>query len=90
MISDTDNNDGHGIGRWGGGHGTGTGRRLGGRQEVRLQGGWRVEGAQCDHENTLPLGGRVLVDVQLYGERGRGGGDRQRQAPRSLTRVQER
>ena len=30
--------------------------------------------ARRDHENTLPLGGRVYGHVQLYRERGRGGG----------------
>ena len=28
-----------------------------------------------DHENTLPLVVRILVQVRLYGERGRGGGE---------------
>ena len=37
-------------------------------------GHWRVEGAQDDHKNDLPSVGKVLGQVRLYGERGRGGG----------------
>ena len=50
-------------------------RRSGVRQEGRVQ---RGEGEKSDHENTLPLGGRVLGHVRLYGERGRGGGGQKR------------
>ena len=32
------------------------------------------EGERGDHENNLPLVGRVSGKVRLYGERGRGGG----------------
>ena len=39
------------------------------------------EGARGDQENDFPLVGRVLGQVWLYWERGKGGG-RQRQAPR--------
>ena len=63
-----------GGGGWGGGHGTGTVRRLGGKKEVRVEGDQRVEGERGDHKNTLLLVGRVLVQVRLYGERGREGG----------------
>ena len=62
---------GDGLGR--GGHGTGSERRLG-RQEVQDRGDRWGEGERGDRKNTLPLGGRVLVHVRLYGERGRGGG----------------
>ena len=57
---------------WGGGGGqvTGSERHLG-RQEFLDKGDRWGEG---DHENTLPLGGRVLGHVRLYGERGRRGG----------------
>ena len=49
------------------------------------QGDRRGEVARGDHENTLPFVGRVLGQVRLYRERGRGeGGGRQRIAPRSL------
>ena len=41
------------------------------RPDGRVQ---RGRGAWGDHENTLPLGGRVEVQVRLYGERGRGVG----------------
>ena len=58
-----------------GGHVTGPERRLG-RQEVRDRGDQWGEGERGDHENTLPLEGRVLGQVRLYGERGRGGGGR--------------
>ena len=37
----------------------------------------QVEGARGDQENTLPLVGKVLGQVQLYGERERGGGQTQ-------------
>ena len=88
MLPDPDKDNGHGIGRGGGGgHGRGPEalRRPTGRPGP---GGRRVEGARGDHENTLPLGGRVLGQVRLCGERGRGWvGDRQRQAPQSLTRF---
>ena len=50
----------------GGGHGTGSDRRLG-RQEVRDRGDRRGEGERGDHKNTLPFGGRVLGHVRLYG-----------------------
>ena len=63
---------GDGMGR---GHGTGSERRLG-RQEVRDREDRRGEGERGNHENNLPLGGRVLGQVGLYGERGRGGGRR--------------
>ena len=68
--------DGHGIGR-GEGEDTDGDRRLsGGQQEGRVQ---RGEGTRSDDENNLPLRGRVLGHVRLYGERGRGGvgGDRE-------------
>ena len=55
----------------GGGHGTGPERRIG-CQEVWDRGYRRGEGEQGDHENTLPLGGRVLGHVRLYRERERG------------------
>ena len=45
----------------------GTGSRLGGRQEGRVQGERQVEDTRGDHENTLPLGWRVLGHVRLYG-----------------------
>ena len=56
---------GDGIGR-GGGHGTGPERHLG-RQEVRDRGDRRGEGERGDHKNTLPLGGRLLGHLRLYG-----------------------
>ena len=56
---------GNGLGREGG-HGTGSERRLG-RQEGRDRGDRRGEGERGDHENTLPLEGRVLGQVRLYG-----------------------
>ena len=62
--------DGDELGR--GGHGTGSERRLG-RQEARDRSDRRGEGERGNHENTLPLGGRVLGHIRLYGERGRGG-----------------
>ena len=62
--------DRHGIGGGGGEDTNGDRRREGGRKEGRVQQG---EGARSDHENTLPLGGRVLGHVRLYGEMGRGG-----------------
>ena len=70
----------------GGGHGTGPESRLG-RQEVRARGDRRGEGKRGEHENKLPLGGRVLGHVRLYGERGRGA--EERRAPRKPTRDQE-
>ena len=60
--------DRHGVGGRGG-HGRGTERSCG-RQEGWVQ---QDEGARGDHKNNLPLGGRVLGHVRLYGERGRGG-----------------
>ena len=39
----------------------------------RADGGW---GEQEDHENTLPLVGRVSGQVRLYEEGGRGGAER--------------
>ena len=42
--------------------------------EVQDRGDRRGEGERGDHENTLPLGGRLLGQVWLYGERGRRGG----------------
>ena len=47
---------------------------------MQVQGDWWVEGVWGDHENTLPLLGRVLRQVRLYGERGRGG-QTERRAP---------
>ena len=41
------------------------------------------------HENTLPLGGRAVVHVRLYGERG-GGGVRERRAPIKIRRETNR
>ena len=49
-------------------------RRQNIRRDGRVQ---RGRGAQSNHENNLPLGGRVEVQVRLYGERGRGGVDRE-------------
>ena len=42
--------------------------------EYEARGNRRGEGERGDHENNLPLVGRVLGQVRLYGERGRGGG----------------
>ena len=39
----------------------------------------RSRGARSDHENTLPLGGRVEGHVRWYGERGRGVGGADRE-----------
>ena len=39
----------------------------------------RSRGARSDHENTLPLGGRVEGNVRLYGQRGRGVGGADRE-----------
>ena len=49
-------------------------------------------GARNDHENNLPLGGRVVGHVQLHGERGGGGADRDghheiNEGPRVSTNV---
>ena len=66
VLPDPETKHGHGIGKGVGGHVTGTGRRLGGRQDVRVQGDRRVDGAWGDHKNTLLLVGRVLVQVMLY------------------------
>ena len=74
MLPDPDTEHGNGIVMGGGGHRTGTGRLLGGQQEGRVQGTGGLEGAQDDHENTLPLVWRVLGQVRLYGEREREGG----------------
>ena len=52
----------------------GPGRRLSGRQEVRARGDRTGEDERGDHENNVPLGGRVLGHVRLYGQRGRGDG----------------
>ena len=52
-------------GRWGADNGES--RRLDGRAQ-------RSRGVRSDHEKTLLLGGRVKGHVQLYGERGKGGG----------------
>ena len=38
------------------------------------RGDWRGEDARSNHKNTLLLVGRVLGQVQLYGERGTGRG----------------
>ena len=46
--------------------------RLRGRR-IRGQGIRRREGEREDHENTLPLVGRVSGHVRLYEERGGGG-----------------
>ena len=62
---------------WGGGVDTEWGP--GGVYEAdrsRARGDQRGEGARGDHKNNIPLVGRVLGQVRLYGERGRGGGDR--------------
>ena len=69
LLLDPNNDDGHVIGIGGGGYGTGTGRRLGGQQEVRVQGYWRVEGARGDYENTPLFGGRVLVHIHVMNRR---------------------
>ena len=42
-------------------------RRPNSQQDGRAQ---RGRGARSEHENNLPLGGRVQGHVQLYGERG--------------------
>ena len=75
--------DGHGIGR---GDMDRDRRRSGGPQEGRVH---RGEGARSDHENTLPLGGRVLGHIRLYGERGRGG-DRHRDRHHDQRRFYDR
>ena len=62
------------------------------RQKGRSQ---RDADARNDHKNTLPLGGRVVGRVRLYGERGRGGGGAERdrhhekfdEEPRVLTKA---
>ena len=79
MLRDPDD-DGQGIGRGGGGHGRGP-ETTGSRQEGRAQ---RDVDARNDHENTLPLGGRVVGHVRLYRERGEGGGGRERRAPQKI------
>ena len=38
----------------------------------KARGNQRGEGERDDHENTIPLDGRVSGQVRLYGERGRG------------------
>ena len=49
------------------------------------QEGWGQRDADAyAHETTLPFVGRVVGHVQLYGERGRGGGNSERRAPRKL------
>ena len=45
----------------------------GSRQEGQAQ---QDADARNDHENTLPLGGRLEGHVRLYGERGGGGAER--------------
>ena len=74
---------------WGGwgGHGAETGRLLGVRQEVWARGDQRGEGTWGDHEKTLLFVGRLVGQVRLYGERGRGRGGRQRRSPRSLRGI---
>ena len=47
----------------------------------------RGEGARGDHENTLLLVGRVLVQVRLYGE---GGGGQTETGTTSIEGNQER
>ena len=76
--------DGQGIGRGGGGgHRRGTEISIS-QQEGRDQ---RSEGARSDHENTLPLGGRVLGHLRLYGEGGRGEGGEDKET--GTTRIDE-
>ena len=43
-----------------------------------------------DHENTLPLVGRVLGQVQLYGERGRREGGQTETSTKMIEGYQER
>ena len=65
---------------WGGGGGTRNGDQEAFRRPSGSsgQGGRRGEGERGNHENTLPFVERVMRQVRLYKERGRGGwgGDR--------------
>ena len=65
-----------------GGGGTRTEIGVGSHQEGR---GQRDADAHSN-ETTLPVVGRVVGHVRLYGERGRGGGGSERRAPRILQR----
>ena len=60
----------------GGGDKDGDQRRESSRPDGRVQ---RGRGVRGDHENTLPVGGRVEGHVRLYGERGRGVGGADRE-----------
>ena len=70
MLPDQDNSM---TMEWGGG-----GAHNGSQEAFRRpsgspgQGDRRGEGERGDHKNTLPSVGRVMVQVQLYRERGRG------------------
>ena len=62
-----------------------------GRSEGPRPGGIRRgEGEREDHENTLPLVGRVLGQVRLYEERGRGGGEQRETGTTRIERELER
>ena len=50
----------------------------------------RGEGERGDNENTLPLVGRVLGQVRLYEERGRGEGGQTETSTNIFERIQER
>ena len=53
------------------------------------RGNRRGEGERGDRENTLPLVGRVLGQVRLYGEKGRGGGGQTETSTKIFERIQE-
>ena len=76
MLLNTDKNNGHGIGRGGRGNGTGNRRRLGGRQEVRVQGGpagWGRAGRPRKHSSVSRECIGTSTVVRGKGEGGRGG-----------------
>ena len=68
----------------------GTWRSLGGRQEVRVQGTGRLRARGATTKTLSRCGEGIGKSLVVREKRGEGGGDRQRQAPRSLTGVHKR